>query len=359
MLLERISARAAEAPETIALFEVHGGRRGREISRVALVRRVRAVMRGLTASGFTRGDRVLFSVRPGIDAVCLVLAVHALGGVLVPQDPGTSDVLFATRMRQLQPAWVFAESMLLVRARGVVARVLRARGVRFAPLGAVPGARVVRVGPWLPGMPAAITLRSLVARGSVASDSAEPSGRTAPEDEAFIVCTSGTTADPKAVVHTRASLASILETVEGELAPTPHDVVYARDLHLLLPALCTGALAVVPRPLVFRAGDATAALEAHRVTHAFFTTRDCRLLVEACEANRRVMPDSLRSLMIGAAPVRAPFLARLEPLLPEACDAWCVYGATELLPIARVSLREKLAYAGDGDLVFVDDGEGD
>jgi acyl-CoA synthetase (AMP-forming)/AMP-acid ligase II len=294
---------------------------------------------------------VLFSVRPGIDAVCLVLAVHELGGVLVPQDPGTSDVLFATRMRQLAPAWVFGESMLLVRAGGLVARVLRSRGVRLAPLGAVPGARVLRVGPWLPGLPAALTPASLLASGERVTTSPEGAAPVSPCDEAFIVCTSGTTDNPKAVVHTRASLSSILHTVERELAPAPHDVVYAKELHLLLPALCTGALALVPRPLSFRATDALAVLDTHAVTHAFFTTRDCRLLVEACEGSGRRMPARLRSLMIGAAPVRAPFLARLAPLLPEACDAWCVYGATELLPIARVSLREKLAYDGDGDLV--------
>lgn len=351
MLLERITARADEAPGAMALREVSGARSGRQITRVALVQRVRALMRGLHASGFRRGDRVVFSVRPGIDAVCLVLAVHELGGVLVPQDPGTSDVLFATRMRQLEPAWVFAESMLLVRTDGVVARLLRSRGVRFAPLGGVAGARVVRVGPWLPGLPATITLASLLARRASGTLSCEAQGTASPRDEAFIVCTSGTTDDPKAVVHTRGSLGSILETVERELAPALADVVYAKDLHLLLPALCTGALALVPRPLAFRAVDALAALDAHGVTHAFFTTRDCRLLVEACEAGGRAMPPNLRSLMIGAAPVRAPFLARLAPLLPTACDAWCVYGATELLPIARVSLREKLAYDGHGDLV--------
>jgi acyl-CoA synthetase (AMP-forming)/AMP-acid ligase II len=165
------------------------------------------------------------------------------------------------------------------------------------------------------------------------------------------VCTSGTTSAPKAVVHSRASLASILHTVSHELAPTAQDVVYARELHLLLPALCSGALAIVPRDFTMQAPHTLRALSRFGVTHAFFNTRDCRLLVEHCESTASRFPASLRSLMIGAAPVRSPFLARLAPLLPAQCDAWCVYGATEMLPIARVSLREKLAYSGAGDLI--------
>jgi long-chain acyl-CoA synthetase len=351
-ILERIAERAAERPQAIAMREVSGARVQRDITREALVQRARAMAQGLAAYGFARGDRVVFSVRPGIDAVCLVLAVHALGGVLVPQDPGTADALVAARMALLRPRWVVAESVLLARAGGLVARLLQHRGVRLAPLGDLANVRFVRVGPWLPGLPRALPLRALLTVES-RPDRASTGGDAplSPDAEAFIVCTSGTTSAPKAVVHTRASLGSILRTVTGELAPTAQDVVYARDLHLLLPALCTGALAVVPRELTMRAERTLQALSHCGATHAFFTTRDCRLLVEQCESAGTTLPTSLRSLMIGAAPVRSPFLARLAPLLPRSCVAWCVYGATEMLPIARVDLEEKLAYTGDGDLI--------
>jgi acyl-coenzyme A synthetase/AMP-(fatty) acid ligase len=134
-ILERIAERAAERPQAIAMREVSGARVQRDITREALVQRARAMAQGLAAHGFARGDRVVFSVRPGIDAVCLVLAVHALGGVLVPQDPGTADALVAARMALLRPRWVVAESVLLARAGGLVARLLQHRGVRLAPLG--------------------------------------------------------------------------------------------------------------------------------------------------------------------------------------------------------------------------------
>ena len=354
-MLERIAHHARLAPHEVALREVRGARVRRSITRSAFVARVRELMGGLQARGFASGDRVLFSVRPGIDAVALVIAVYELGGVLIPQDPGVADVLFAERMSLLAPRWVFAENALLVRPDSVIARLLKWRGIALAPLGAVEHAHFLHVGARLPGMPSSVSIERVISLGrhDGALSRIMPSGAAAPapDDDAFIVCTSGTTSAPKAVVHTRASLGAILATVEAELDLAPESVVYSKELHLILPALSVGARVVIARDLAFRGGRALDAMERYRVTHAFLVTRDCRLLLDACLQSGRRVPDSLQSLMIGAAPVRAPFLERLGTVLPVTCNAWCVYGATEVLPIARVSLEQKVAWIGDGDLV--------
>ena len=350
-LLTRLAANAGVAATAIAISEVDGARVARQITRVDLMRRVRRIVQALNGKGFAAGDRVLFSVRPGIDAVVLVLAVHELDGVLIPQDPGTSDALFTARMELLTPRWVFAESVLLVSARGLISCMLRSRGVQLAPLGAVPGARFVRVGPWLPGLPACTSLTRLEREGLSHAGSAATHVNGEADAEAFIVCTSGTTSAPKAVVHTRRSLAAVLHAVERELAIDASHVVYSKDLHLVLPALAAGARVLMPRSLSFRSDQTLAAWRTHGVTHAFLVTRDCRLLLDTCVAQAATVPESVQSLMIGAAPVRAGFLARLRAVLPPQCVAWCVYGATEVLPIARVSLEEKVAWQGDGDLV--------
>lgn len=360
----------SRSPDAIAIREVRGGRTRRTITHAALGARVASLTAGLAAEGFAAGDRVLFSVRPGIDAIALVLAVRRLGGVLLPQDPGTSDALFAARVRLLAPRWVMAESLLMVPPAGVVARLLALGGLRLAPLGEVPGARRVRVGPWLPGLPDATTLDALARRGRAVASAATPAlldvlslgtagseaatpGDAGPDAdaEAFIVCTSGTTDAPRAVVHTEGSLRAILSAVARELALTPRDVVCTRELHLVLPALVAGAEVIIPRELAFAPGAWCRTVATCGVTHAFLSTRDCLLVVEHLEAQGARLSDTLRSLMIGAAPVRTPFLARLAPRLPAGCDAWCVYGATELLPIARVTLRDKVAWTGEGDLV--------
>ena len=38
-------------------------------------------------------------------------------------------------------------------------------------------------------------------------------------------------------------------------------------------------------------------------------------------------------------------------MLPPAATAWAIYGMTEILPVAVVSIDEKLAWTGDGDLL--------
>ncbi|HEV7743170.1 MAG TPA: AMP-binding protein, partial [Pseudolysinimonas sp.] len=52
-----------------------------------LAERIRAVSSGLRAEGLARGDRVLFSVRPGPDAVVLALGIVHAGGTVVFADP--------------------------------------------------------------------------------------------------------------------------------------------------------------------------------------------------------------------------------------------------------------------------------
>ncbi|MEO7521385.1 MAG: AMP-binding protein, partial [Gemmatimonas sp.] len=107
--------KAAANPSAVAITES----RGRSISRGALVATVEALVASLVERGFMAGDGVLFSVRPGIDAVALVFAVHDLGGVLLPMDPGVCDALFDARMALLKPRWVFAQGVLLSPSHGV------------------------------------------------------------------------------------------------------------------------------------------------------------------------------------------------------------------------------------------------
>ena len=56
-------------------------------------------------------------------------------------------------------------------------------------------------------------------------------------------------------------------------------------------------------------------------------------------------------MLFRSAPVRATFLERLHDVLPAGARVDCVYGMTEMLPVAAVTLDDKLAYTGEGDLV--------
>lgn len=341
---DRIARRAAEQPAAVAVIETSG----RRLTRRELATEVQSVTAGLVSSGMRAGDRALFSVRPGIDALVLLLAIHEAGGVIVPIDPTTGAELVASRVAALSPSWVFAESLLLAASSRWVSRLLRRGGVHLVPLGGVRGARLVRTGWWLPGTPSALTIGALKAQGRTSSThKAQASG----QDDAFIVFTSGTTGTPKGVVHTRASLGATLDSVSRELKATAEDVLYSRELHLILPALFEGARVVIPRRTRFSAADTLADLERFGVTHMFVVTSDCQQLADYCATSSRSLPDRLRMVLIGGAPVPAGFLRRLSACVSPSTEVWCIYGMTEMLPVARVSMQAKIAWDREGDYV--------
>ncbi len=75
------------------------------------------------------GDRVLFSVRPGLDAVVLALGIVAAGGVVVFADPGAGSSLFRARTALAEPRWVAAESLLYAASTPLLRPLARRRGI--------------------------------------------------------------------------------------------------------------------------------------------------------------------------------------------------------------------------------------
>jgi acyl-CoA synthetase (AMP-forming)/AMP-acid ligase II len=344
-LLDRLDARAEESPDALALIEYGGW----TMTRAALTRQTRATAAGLAHAGMRPGDRVLLAVRSASDAIVLAVAILELGGVLVPLDTGLGESVFAGRMALIAPKWVIADSLLLAAsAHGVARWLLGFRGIRLPRLAALRGVTFVRVGTWMPGVPRSLSLRTVRGRGGTVP---VPASVLAPTAPAIIVCTSGTTGAPNAVVHSRGSMDAVLSAVGAPLAFDAQDVVHAHELHVVLPALLAGATILLSRRSSFSPRRVVGELERHAATCWFGVTGDCHALMEFCRARGAHLPASLRQIVMSSAPVHAPFLRRLREVLAPATRVWCVYGLTEILPVAFIDLEEKLAHAGNGDLV--------
>lgn len=345
-LLQKLEARCGDAPDAPAIMDANG----RGLSRRQLLQKIRVMSRGFTAAGLEPGERVLFVVRVDVAAVVLMIAIVEAGGVLVPLDSVAGPELFSSRMALLSPRWVVAESLLFsASANPWVRRFLAWCGIKLQPLTKVENARFVRVGRKWPGVPASQSSNTLEKLGE-RSDNANRSN-VGSEDAVIIVFTSGTTGSPKAVVHSRGSMQGVFETVGSMLDTDSDDVIYARELHLILPALFAGASVIVPRRSGFSVERTLRDLKRFHVTHFFGVAAEFQQLVDHLHSHNRKLPQSLREIWIGAAPVHAVFLERLETVLPRDAKVWCVYGMTEILPVARVSLAEKVRYEGEGDLV--------
>ncbi|TMQ97460.1 acyl--CoA ligase [Actinomadura soli] len=345
-LVRRLLDQAARTPGAIAL--VSGD--GTELTYGELRRRVLAVRHGLLAAGLAPGDGVLFSVRPSPESLVLALGVVAAGGVVVFADPGAGPEMFSARLRLARPRWSAAESMLYAGSRlRPVRAYARRRGLLLPNLAdlEIPGEgpmRHIHVGRRLPGVPRDALSFQHLADG----DAPDLVSAIDPDAPAAVIFTSGTTADPCAVVHTQASLAAALDLFRTRMPLGPGDVVHTDQLMLGLPALVAGARWSMP-PLTGAPAGAARLMRERGATHTFCVPVHLGEILDASPD----LPPTLRYVLLGAAPAPAAILRRAVAAAPSA-EVLSVYAMTEILPVAIASAQEKLAHAArtaPGDLL--------
>lgn len=324
---------AHDDPDATALIDAHG----RATTYRTLADRIRSTAGGLRANGFAPGDGLLFSIRPGPDALVLALAVVAAGGTIVFVDPGMPPDLFSARVELSSATWSAAESVLYAAGGFRPARAYaRHRGLLLPDFAALK-VKHVYSGRRLPGVPrGALPLRRLTG---------DPvAGQPDPDAPAVVIFTSGTTARPRAVVHTLRTLSAGLALLQQRCHLRAGDTVHTDQLMLGLPALAGGACWSLPGTPLDPARYARQLTE-RRPTHAFLVPADAARVLDVLPAW-----PSLRGVLLGAAPVVPALLRRIRAAAPDA-EVLSIYGMTEAAPLAIATAQEKLAYPGPGDLL--------
>ncbi|WP_251096318.1 class I adenylate-forming enzyme family protein [Streptomyces sp. Caat 7-52] len=281
----------------------------------------------LHARGVGPGGTVGVAVRPGPRALAVLLAVHRLGARAAVLDPGAGPDVLRARLALARPHLVLADAT--AQAVAGWARPLARRAHLALPDLAELGP-VVTVGRRLPGCAPALEggVRAGVLPRQVDEDA-----------DAVIVFTSGTTSRPRAVVHTRSSLAAGMTTVAGLVRPRADRPVLGGTFFVLVPSLASGAPVALPA-------------RSPRVL--------ARQLRELSPQATYLTPPQLRSALAhgarftgrvwtGSAPASAGLLTRVKEA--GAAEAWGVYALTELFPAAAVEQARKAAHTGGGDLV--------
>lgn len=335
-VVEAVHAHAGTTGNRIAMI----GADDRAVTYADLDALVRRGAGALAAHGLRPGDGVLFAVRPSPDAVVAALAVVAAGGIVIVADPGAGQALSGVRLAAARPRWSMAEPLVHLMTTEPAQRLLARRGLSLPDLRA-PGLRHVLVGGprrlprWLLGAPrGALRWDALLHRPSGPNDlPAATLGATA-----LVVFTSGTTAAPRAVMHTRGTLAAGAHALLQRLELVPRDVVHTDQLMLGLPVLAAGATwSFAPLGADGPTWRRTAAARGATVGYAVPATLD-----QAAAAGPR--PDTLRLLVTGGAPVTPAVVRRLQVVAPRA-RVVAVYGLTEALPVATADGEELLQHA--------------
>jgi acyl-CoA synthetase (AMP-forming)/AMP-acid ligase II len=348
-LLSALLDSCREHPDAPALSQ---GRR--TLTYRELDTRIASVAASLEAAGLNVGDRVLFSVRPGLDGICLALGIIAAGGTVVFADPGAGEQMFRARAALAAPRWVAAESLLYFASSGPLKPLARRRGLELPPYSVVvPDARHIYAGPWLPGVPrGAIPLRSLLAAGGrvAAGRVASASERVETPAEALIIFTSGTTAHPKAVVHSRTSLGTGLAGFAAHVRFALGERLLTDQLMIGIPALIAGAHWRLPAVGMDPGAKPVRYLDGLPETDALFMVpASLGALLTLLDTHPDKTPP-LSILLIGGAPVLRPLLERVRRRWPTV-RICAIYGMTEILPVAIADGDDKLAFEGPGDYV--------
>lgn len=345
-LLDKFYEQANLHPDKKIIIET----RGRSITFLALKENLSNVATNLLQRGFKKGDRVLVLVRPGIDAITCVLAVIKAGGVVVLADPGMGKDVFQSRVELADPKWVFAESILFpIQKIPFLKRLLKYKGIDIPELPDFKKSQIIRLGYPLPGSFGFLPYDNLLQK----TDKENPisqSNEIRGSDEALIVFTSGTTSLPKGVTHTISSINAMLSEILHLCQLTSQDIFYTSLTHFLLLAVSMGVTAVVPNQK-FTPRTFLNDLKKYKPTTLFGPPAEFIALTSYCKQTRENIPWGIRKIFLGSAPVLSGFLKKFISILPLHTQVTCMYGMTEILPVATIDGRKKVVWEGQGDLL--------
>ncbi len=288
------------------------------VSRREFESRVATYAVALAASGVRCGDRVAVLVPPGVDLLAVVYSCWRIGAVTVVADRG-----------------------LGLRGLGAAVRSARVAHV-VGPGKAIAAARVLR---WAPRA-TSMSLSTLHSAPVVASlgDVAVASPSSA--DPAAVVFTSGATGPAKGVRYTFGQLCAQRDAVQSQYGITATDrfVAAFAPFAVFGPALgiATGFADMdVTAPSTLTAAaldDACARIDATMV----FASPAALANVLATASAPVPALAKVRLILSAGAPVPIDTLRRMSALCPAAA-LHTPYGMTEVLPVADVSLVDRVA----------------
>lgn len=252
-----------------AIVEEYEDGRVETIDRATLRSRVQSLAAGLRAAGVAPGDRVGLLMENGITATLSLLAVAAIGAVVVPLFSGFGADAVIARLSAAEARLLIASPSFQRRGRAVdLESVVRAAWPQLPTLERVA---------WSASPAAAMQPARECLLAELVGDASPALPSLSPDDPFMLIYTSGTTGKPKGIVHTHGGFPLKIAhdaLVHFDLAPGdvfcwPADMGWIAGSLVLCSALLRGATLVCYSggPDYPDWSRMSRLIERHRVTH--------------------------------------------------------------------------------------------
>ena len=282
--------------------------------------------------GFEQGDTFIFVAQPGPKTMPVALGLLKAGLRLAFIDPFTAVESFQRRVDLVQPRLVIADSKLYLLGNPRSAWLRRILKLNVVDYGAIGGAKHFVSGLRLPLHPSGSGrieefLQPITGEGAFS----DASSSLDTDADAVVVFTSGTTGDPKGVVHSIASLSASFDATADAFEFMAGETLLCEPMTVGLVAMCRGVTWAIPSKQL-----------PQRFDKFFGVPTDVIKLLGQLES-RPATAAGFKLIGMGGAPVLPSLIKRIHSVVGSNVTTLCVYGMTEILPAAIATGEEKLA----------------
>ncbi|WP_019027468.1 olefin beta-lactone synthetase [Colwellia piezophila] len=350
-------AHAAIATPNALAVAVQKSQRGKltysEIDFADLHQRSDQIAYALNAYGFKKGMKAVLMVTPSLDFFALTFALFKAGIVPILVDPGMGIKNLKQCFAEAKPdAFIGIPKAHIARALFGWGKSSVKKLLTVTEAGSGFGSNLFSA------VIGGVSLTKLLTRYPIPKENFSFEMVKLSDDEmSAILFTSGSTGTPKGVVYSHKMFEAQITALKEDYAiePGERDLATFPLFSLFGPAL--GMASIVPdmdasKPITANPAFIFAAIEKYQCTNLFANPALIEVLGQAgaadISANKPAIKpliklNSLKRVISAGAPATLPSIERFTQLLSDNVPVLTSYGATESLPLTKISSADLLA----------------